>query len=234
MHLFRSFLCCKFGKRRLNMNIIIKGKQMEVTPRLRQYIERKVQRLSRLVDEETRVEVTVTEEQTRSAQDRYCVQLALAGGAKSFYPIRSEVSGLNANKALDLALGKVLVQLGRQKDRHTTTVRHRTPPVKVLALTRSGDIIPLEEDGEAYDGTGEQDGEYTSAPVEQEQNEEIWLRVLEIRRVPTKPMDDQEVIAQMEELGVSFLPFFNEATNSVNVMYKLGQGGYGLLVPELG
>jgi putative sigma-54 modulation protein len=58
--------------------------------------------------------------------------------------------------------------------------------------------------------------------------------VLEIRRVPTKPMDDQEVIAQMEELGVSFLPFFNEATNSVNVMYKLGQGGYGLLVPELG
>lgn len=218
------------------MNIIIKGKQMEVTPRLRQYIERKVSRLSRLVDEETRVEVTVTEEQTRSAHDRYCVQLALAGGAGGFHPIRSEVSGLNANKALDLALDKVMVQLGRQKDRHTTTVRHRTPPVKVLALTRSGDIVPFEEDGEVYDGTGEQDGEYTkytNIPVEQEQNEEIWLRVLEIRRVPTKPMDDQEVIAQMEALGVSFLPFFNEATNSVNVMYKLSQGGYGLLVPEL-
>ncbi len=221
------------------MNIIIKGKQMEVTPRLRQYIERKVQRLSRLVDEETRVEVTVTEEQTRSAHDRYCVQLALAGGAGGFHPIRSEVSGLNANKALDVALDKVLAQLGRQKDRHTTTVRHGTPPVKVLALTRSGEIVPLEADGEAYDGAssqGEQDGEdasYANIPVEQEQNEEIWLRVLEIRRVPTKPMDDQEVIAQMEILGVSFLPFFNEATNSVNVMYKLGQGGYGLLVPEL-
>ena len=219
------------------MNIIIKGKQMEVTPQLRQYIERKVLRLSRLVDEETRVEVTVTEEQTRSAHDRYCVQLALAGGAGGFHPVRSEVSGLNANKALDLALDKVMVQLGRQKDRHTTTVRHRTPPVKVLALTRSGDIIPLEEDGEPYDGAGDQDGEYakyTNIPVEQEQNEEIWSRVLEIRRVPTKPMDDQEVIAQMEVLGVSFLPFFNEATNSVNVMYKLSQGGYGLLVPELG
>jgi putative sigma-54 modulation protein len=37
------------------MQIIIKGKQMEVTPRLRQIIERKVQRLARLVDEETRV-----------------------------------------------------------------------------------------------------------------------------------------------------------------------------------
>ncbi len=221
------------------MNIIIKGKQMEVTPRLRQYIERKVLRLSRLVDEETRVEVTVTEEQTRSAHDRYCVQLALAGGAGSFQPVRSEVSGLNANKALDVALDKVLAQLGRQKDRHTTAVRHRTPPIKVLALTltRSGDIVPLEEDGETYDSISEIDGEYASyanIPVEQEQNEEIWSRVLEIRRVPTKPMDDQEVIAQMEVLGVSFLPFFNEATNSVNVMYKLSQGGYGLLVPELG
>ncbi|HLX40446.1 MAG TPA: ribosome-associated translation inhibitor RaiA [Ktedonobacteraceae bacterium] len=227
------------------MNIIIKGKQMEVTPRLRQYIERKVQRLSRLVDAETRVEVTVTEEQTRSAHDRYCVQLALAGSVGGFHPIRSEVSGLNANKALDVALDKVLAQLGRQKDRHTTTLRHHTLPVKILALTRSGDIIPLEKENEAYDGVGgqkrqdglgEQDGEdasYTNIPVEQEQNEEIWLRVLEIRRVPTKPMDDQEVIAQMETLGVSFLPFFNEATNSVNVMYKLGQGGYGLLVPEL-
>lgn len=219
------------------MNIIIKGKQMEVTPRLRQYIERKVQRLSRLVDEETRVEVTVTEEQTRSAHDRYCVQLALAGSASGFHPIRSEVSGLNANKALDVALDKVLAQLGRQKDRHTTIVRHHTLPIKILALTRSGDIVPLEEDGETENGIGEVgdlDGEYANIPVEQEQNEEIWSRVLEIRRVPTKPMDDQEVIAQMEKSGASFLPFFNEATNSVNVMYKLGDGGYGLLVPELG
>lgn len=218
------------------MNIIIKGKQMEVTPRLRQYIERKVQRLSRLVDEDARVEVTVTEEQTRSAHDRYCVQLALAGGVGGFHPIRSEVSGLNANKALDVALDKVLAQLGRQKGRHTTAVRHRTPPVKVLTLTRSGDIYPLEGNEESDDGVGEVgelDGEYANIPVEHEQNEEIWLRVLEIRRVPTKPMDDQEVIAQMELSGASFLPFFNEATNSVNVMYKLGNGGYGLLVPEL-
>ena len=216
------------------MNIIIKGKQMEVTPRLRQYIERKVQRLSRLIDEETRVEVTVTEEKTRSARDRFCIQLALAGGSSGFHPIRSEMSGLNANMALDLALNKVLTQLGRHKDRQTTTVRHRTPPVKILSLTRSGSIVSLEEAGnndgeEAYDNVEA----YSDSAVAEEQNEEIWSRVLEIRRLPTKPMDDQEVIAQMEISGALFLPFFNEATNSVNVMYKLGNGGYGLLVPEL-
>ena len=83
------------------MQIIIKGKQMEITPRLRQIIERKVQRLSRLVDGETRVEVTVAEEQTRSARDRYSVQLAISHGS---HPIHSEVSGVNASMALDLVL----------------------------------------------------------------------------------------------------------------------------------
>ena len=205
------------------MQIIIKGKQMEITPRLRQIIERKVQRLSRLVDAETRVEVTVAEEQTRSARDRYSVQLALPHGP---HPIHSEVSAINADKALDLVLAKVITQLGRQKDRHTSTLRRRTPPVKVLSLSRSGDVSLLED---KQDGAAIQ----PAPALPEEHNEQIWSRILEIRRVPTKPMNDQEVIAQMEALGVSFYPFFNEAANSVNVMYRLENGGYGLLVPAL-
>ncbi len=176
------------------MQIIIKGKQVEVTPRLRQIIERKVQRLARLVDDGTRVEVTVTETQTRSARDRYSVQIALAYAA---HPVRSEVSAVNANMALDLVLDKVITQLGP--------------------------------------GGAENAGKQVKSrhSITSEQNEAIWSRVLEIRHLPTKPMGDQEVIAQMETLGLPFFPFFNEATDSINVMYRLDKGGYGLLVPEL-
>jgi len=46
-------------------------------------------------------------------------------------------------------------------------------------------------------------------------------------------MSDQEVIAEMDKYGLSFYPFFNEETGSVNVMYRLDTGGYGLLVPAL-
>jgi len=35
----------------------------------------------------------------------------------------------------------------------------------------------------------------------------------------------------MEQEGNAFYPFFNAETNSVNVMYRLDNGGYGLLVP---
>jgi putative sigma-54 modulation protein len=208
------------------MQIIIKGKQMEVPPRLREHIERKVQRLSRLVGSNARIEVTVSEEQTRSAQDRYIVQLALSNNT---HPIHSEVSASNANMALDLVLDKVTTQLERHKDRQTSTRRHRTPPVKVLSLSRSGSLSPIEEEEENV----EESEPVVTSPITEERNEEIWSKIMEIRRIQTKPMSDQEVIAEMKTHGLSFYPFFNEETRSVNVMYRLDGGGFGLLVPAL-
>ncbi len=218
------------------MQIIITSRQMELTSRLRQHIERKVQRLSRFVDTNTRVEVIIAEERTRSARDRYTVQLALTSG---FYLIRSEVSAVNANAALDLALDKITTQLGRKKDRQKSALRHRTPAMKILSLSRSGELSAVAEVQNGTDEQSHQDitdvniGQQAAPAISEERNEEIWSRVLEIRHIQTKPMDDQEAIAQMEALGLSFYPFFNEATNSVNVMYRLDTGGYGLLVPAL-
>jgi len=205
------------------MQIIIKGKQMDVSPRLRQHIERKVQRLSRFAGENARVEVTVSEEQTRSARDRYSVQLALSNNAR---PIHSEVSAVNANMALDMVLDKVTAQLGHQKGRQSSR-RHSTPAMKILSLSRSGDLTTLEEETTYSDAVSVTDS------IEEERNEEIWSKVMEIRRIATRPMNDHEVIAHMEMHQLDFCPFFNEATGSVNVIYRLQQGGYGLLVPAL-
>ncbi len=218
------------------MQIVIKGKKFEITPRLHQMIERKTKRLSRLVDEDTRVEITVTEEQTRSAQDRYTVQLAISHGS---HLIRSEVSAASVNGALDVGLDKVIKQLGRQKDRQTTTIRHHTPPIRVLSLSRTGSLSTVEEQEAEPVGARTKGAKRAKSAAQsetslgQERNEEIWSRVLEIRRVPGKPMNHEEVIAQMEALGLSFLPFYNEATDTVHVMYRLDKGGYGLLLPEL-
>jgi ribosome hibernation promoting factor len=213
------------------MQIIIKGRQIQVTSQMRQRIERKVQRLSRLVHDDSRVEVTVTEEQTRNSNDRYSVQLALSAAS---HPVHSEVSAMNVHTALDLVLDKVVTQLGRQKDRQTKARRHHSIPETTLSLSRSGQLVTLEtadtsQDQEALDETLNE----PLPPLEEEQNEAIWSRIVEIRRLPTRPMTDQEVIAQMENDHLAFCPFFNKETNSVNVMYRLDNGGYGLLVPAL-
>src|SRR5579859_748392 len=213
------------------MQIIIKGRQIQVTPHMRQRIEHKVQRLSRLVHDDSRVEVTITEEQTRSSNDRYSVQLALATAS---HPVHSEVSAINVYTALDLVLDKVVTQLGRQKDRQTKARRHHIVPEKTLALSRSGQLMTLERTDTSQDEEDLQEMlNGPLPPLEEEQNETIWSRIVEIRRLPAKPMTDQEVIAQMENDSLAFCPFFNQETNSVNVMYRLDNGGYGLLVPAL-
>jgi putative sigma-54 modulation protein len=204
------------------MQIIIKSKQTEVQPRLREHIERKVQKLSRLVGSNARIEVTVSEEKTRSSHDRYTVQLAISNNS---HPIHSEVSATNANMALDLVLDKATAQLGRYKDRRTSSRRHRASTVKVLSLSRSGSLSTIEEEGV--------EEEQVATPIALERNEEIWSKIMEIRQIQTKPMSDQEVFAEMETNDLSFYPFINEETGSVNVMYRLDTGGYGLLIPAL-
>jgi len=201
------------------MQIMIKSKQMDVSPRMRAHIEQKLQRLARLIGEEARLDVTVVDEKTRSAKDRYTVHLELTN-VRPLNPMRATASNVNVRTALDLALDKVTTQLGRQKSRHVTAHRLPVSPVKVLSLTRSGNLSGTEEEP------------FENLELNSTENEEIWSQIMEIRRVETRPMSDQEVISQMEREGLSFYPFINSETNSVNVMYRLADSaGYGLLVP---
>jgi ribosomal subunit interface protein len=201
------------------MQITIKSKQMDVSPRMRAHIEQKLRRLSRLVGDEARIDVTVMDEKTRSAKDRYVVHLELTN-VRRLNPMRATASDVNVKTALDMALDKVTAQLGRQKGRHVTAHRLPVSPVQALSLSRSGGVSGIEEE-----------------PVEEVvlrpgENEEIWSQITEIRRVATRPMNEEEVIAEMDREGLPFYPFINSETNGVNVMYRLNNGdGYGLLVP---
>jgi putative sigma-54 modulation protein len=201
------------------MQNTIKSKQMEIPARIRARIEQKLGRLARLVGDEARVEVMVSDEKTRSAKDRYSVHLEFSNIP---YSIRGAASDVNVTTALDVALDKVTAQLSRQKRRHAAAHRLPVSPVKVLALSPSGGVSELEESipqDETLDAVD---------------NEEIWSQIREIRRVQTRPMSQQEVIARMDEEGLSFYPFFNAETDSVNVMYRLSNDqGYGLLVPAM-
>ena len=200
------------------MQITIKSKQMDVSPRQRSHIEQKLQRLSRLLGD-ARVDVTVADEKTRSAKDRFAVHMEITN-VRHLNPIRATASDVNIKTALDVVLDKATAQLGRQKGRHATAHRLPASPIQELALSREGTVT-----GPA--STSTEDTTLSSA-----ENEEIWSQIMEIRQVETKAMSGPEVIARMEQEDLAFCPFINSETNSVNVMYRLNNGeGYGLLVP---
>lgn len=201
------------------MQITIKSKQMDLSPRMRAHIEQKLQRLARLVGDGARMDVTVTDEKTRSAQDRYAVHLELTN-VRQLNPVRATASNINVKTALDLVLDKVMAQLERRKSRQVTAHRQPVSPVQVLALSREGSVA----------GSVAETSE--DVTLNTEENEEIWSRIMEIRRVATGPLNNQEVIARMEEEGLPFYPFINAETGGINVMYRLNDSqGYGLLVP---
>lgn len=55
--------------------------------------------------------------------------------------------------------------------------------------------------------------------------------VVKVKSFPVKPMDVQEAILQMNLSGHLFFAFQNAKTETVNIVYKRGKGGYGLLEP---
>jgi len=65
-----------------------------------------------------------------------------------------------------------------------------------------------------------------------EQREETG-NMVRVKRFPVKPMTLDEAIEQMELLGHNFFVFLDEESNSVSVIYRRGDGNYGLIEPEL-
>jgi len=97
------------------MELIIKGKNLEITDWLREYVEKKVRRLDRYLPgiEEARVELAV--ESTRSAKDRQRAQLTLRRGRVI---LRAEERSADMFSSVDAVLDKMQRQIDRYKGKH--------------------------------------------------------------------------------------------------------------------
>ena len=58
--------------------------------------------------------------------------------------------------------------------------------------------------------------------------------VVEIKRYDMVPMFEEDAILRMEELGHAFLVFLNAETDRIGVVYRRGDGAYGMIDPVVG
>ena len=70
------------------------------------------------------------------------------------------------------------------------------------------------------------------APSETEEMPEY--EIVKVKHFTVKPMNVEEAILQMNLQDHTFFAFLNEQSNSMNVVYKRKDGGYGVLEPEIG
>jgi len=75
--------------------------------------------------------------------------------------------------------------------------------------------------------------ELAAEEVQEERVEESESKIVKVKRFPVKPMTPEEAVDQMELLSHDFFIFFNPESNRFAVLYRRGDGNYGLIEPEL-
>jgi putative sigma-54 modulation protein len=107
------------------MQLELKGRNVEITDRLRAYVERKINRLDRYLPtiDEARMELTV--HRTRSAQDRHVAQLTVRDRGTI---LRAEERSSDLSASIDAVMDKMYRQVMRYKGKryrgrpHTRTM----------------------------------------------------------------------------------------------------------------
>ncbi|HHS97800.1 MAG TPA: ribosome-associated translation inhibitor RaiA [Chloroflexi bacterium] len=96
------------------MDIQLNARNLEITPRLREYVEKKVSKLNRYLPNLDEVRVDLSVESARSSDQRQVAQLtAWVGGTV----LRAEERAGDLFAAIDVAVDKMRRQISRYKER---------------------------------------------------------------------------------------------------------------------
>lgn len=116
---------------------------------------------------------------------------------------RGEEEAGNIRLAFDNAYDRVERQLRRYRDKKQSYRRE--------SIRDGADAIPASHTHP--DESGDHNG----------------ISPVRVKRFSVKPMSPEEASLQMDLLGHSFFVFRHAETNEVNVVYRRGDGGYGLI-----
>jgi len=189
----------------MTQKIEIVTRNMRLTDNVKDYIEKKAEKLERHLQEIEEIRVDVSYEKTaRSASDRQVAQITVHG--KGFI-LRTEERADDIHAAFDTALDKMQRQVERYKGKH---------------YHGRGDGRSAAEVVEA------------EMPVDEETGELLPL-IGRRKKFIILPMNEDEAVEQMRLLGHdNFFIFFNAEQNSIQVLYRRRNGTYGLIEPVVG
>jgi putative sigma-54 modulation protein len=112
------------------MRTIVKGKNVEVPDRVRDYAARRFQRLERLLDDRSEAIVELSNEMHRSAADAHMADVTLVIDGRALH---SHASGASYQAAIDTVVDKV----ERQAVDHKSKPRVRSRPEEEKRILRS-------------------------------------------------------------------------------------------------
>ena len=186
------------------MRTIVKGKNIDVPGPVRQYAERKMRRLERLLDDRSDAVVELSSEQHRSSADSQIAEVTLTVDGQI---LRSHASGPTYQASLDMVVDRIERQAVDAREKPRSKVRPEGTMAERLA----------DEEPESVD-----------------ESEMPTSRIVKTKRFAIEPMFEEDALERMEELGHQFFIFVNAETEKLGVLYKMPSGDYGLIEPVIG
>lgn len=124
------------------MEVTIRGRNVEITPRLQEYVEKKVGKLDRYLPTINEAHMELSSTKTRSAQDSQVAQLTIRSKGTI---LRVEEHNQDVFAAIDAVLDKMYRQIGRYKGKHKDRARPGAEEI-------SGEEMPVEVEPEVPAG----------------------------------------------------------------------------------
>jgi ribosomal subunit interface protein len=214
------------------MEIVVRGRNVEVPEHYRQHVEDKVGQLERFDGKlkMLRMDVELFHEKN-PRQSAHCqrVEITLRGKGPV---VRAEADGADFYEALDLATGKLENRLRRAADRRRVHHGRRTPAS--VRLTGNSAV-----DGEiAAAGALDLDRQLAEGPHMTDLDEHLPGRVVREKHHPAVPMTVDQALHEMELVGHDFFLFQCAETGQPTVVYRRHAYDYGLIrltdVPQNG
>ncbi|WP_369139969.1 ribosome hibernation-promoting factor, HPF/YfiA family [Modestobacter versicolor] len=215
------------------MEIVVRGRNVEVPEHFRTHVEDKVGQLERFDGKVIRIDVELLHEKN-PRQSANCQRVEITMRGKG--PVaRAEACAPDFYAALELAAGKLENRMRRANDRRRVHHGRRTPPsVRVDAVPvaePAGDL--LTEDTTTAVGTPEPalvgDTGATDTPLVTDLDEHLPGRIVREKVHPATPMHVDQALYEMELVGHDFFMFLCADTGQPSVVYRRHAFDYGLI-----
>jgi len=186
------------------MLIQVKGRNLEVTDALQNYVDKKLQKLEKYFHEIREATVTMS-----VYRGMHVVEVMLEGDGVLLRG--EERRGTDMYGSIDQVVEKLEIRVKKFKGKLYGKTTEAGPKAKEAIKDQTMTAAFGPESGE--EATEE-------APS-----------IVRTKRFAMKPMVPEEATQQMELLHHDFFVFRNSQTNDVNVVYKREDGNYGLIEP---
>lgn len=206
------------------MDVVVKGRNLEVPDHFRQLIVEKLQKMERYDQKLIQIDVVLSHEPNRRQSER-CQRVEIT--CRSRGPaIRSESCAKDFYSALDTAMTKLEARLRKAADRRRVH-RGRRTPVSVASATAplaDGPMAEASPNG-AASGVAVLDRAMTGEAM----TDEGPGRIVREKEHPAAPMTVDDALFQMELVGHDFYLFMDKDSGRPSVVYRRKGFDYGLI-----